>query len=248
MRIAVLSDIHANLPALEAVLDHAARGGTVDALWCLGDTVGYGPQPNECIARLREFPHLAVAGNHDHAAIGRLGTEEFNPYAAEAARWTARHLSAKSRSYLEGLPLTAREGPFTLVHGSLRDPIWEYLFSVEAALAHLKLQATPYSFVGHTHIPLVLEERGDAEGGVGVRQPQDTQRLELGAQRLILNPGGVGQPRDGDPRAAYALLEMDGDQPLVGFRRVAYDVGATQRLMQQAGLPAVLWQRLAHGR
>jgi predicted phosphodiesterase len=243
VRIAIVSDIHSNLPALEALLHHAEQGGRVDALWCLGDIVGYGPHPNECVALLRRYEHRAVAGNHDLAACGRMGTEEFNEAAAAAARWTADQLSTTARSYLEGLPPVVCEGEFTLVHGSLRWPEWEYLLSGEQAQAHFELQRTPYGLVGHSHLPFVCREEpapprlvaaGDGEG------------VALTEQRLILNPGSVGQPRDGDPRSGYALY--DSDARTVTYYRIEYDIAATQAAMQAARLPGWLIERLSYGR
>ena len=242
MRIAIVSDIHSNLPSFEAVLLHAEAGGRVDALWCLGDLVGYGPHPNECIAQLRRYEHRAVAGNHDLAACGRMGTEEFNEAAAAAAQWTAGQLSDAARAYLEELPLVVTEGDFTLVHGSLRWPEWEYLLSSEQAQAHLELQQTPYGLVGHSHLTFVCEEDAPPR----LRPTVDGERVELGSQRLILNPGSVGQPRDGDPRAAYALY--DSEARAVTYHRVEYDIGATQRAMEAARLPAWLSERLSYGR
>ena len=256
MRIAIVADIHANLPAFEAVLRHAEADGRIDALWCLGDTVGYGPHPNECLALLGRYEHRAVAGNHDLAACGRMGTEEFNEAATAAAQWTAKRLKESLRSYVQDLPLVLSEGDFTLVHGSLRWPEWEYLLSSEQAQAHLELQSTPYGLVGHSHLPFVCrEEEGKPppDGGpsgprhVGALVPAiDGQAVELGSQRLILNPGGVGQPRDGDPRAGYALY--DSEAGVVTFFRVEYDIAATQQAMEAAGLPHWLSERLSYGR
>jgi diadenosine tetraphosphatase ApaH/serine/threonine PP2A family protein phosphatase len=244
VRIAIVSDIHANLPAFEAVLRHAEAAGALGALWCLGDTVGYGPHPNECVALLRRYEHRAVAGNHDLAACGAMGTEEFNAAAAEAARWTATQLSAEAESYLRGLPLVACEGDFTLVHGSLRWPEWEYLLSSEQAQAQFELQRTPCSLVGHSHLPFVC--RAEPDGPPRLEPASDSERVQLGDERWILNPGGVGQPRDGDPRAGYALY--DGDEAAVTFHRVEYDIDATQRAMEAAGLPRWLSERLSYGR
>jgi predicted phosphodiesterase len=241
VRIAIVSDIHANLQAFEAVLAHAGR---VEALWCLGDTVGYGPHPNECVALLRSYEHLAVAGNHDLAACGQMATDDFNAAAAQAAHWTAEQLSTASRTFLTELPMVMMEGDFTLVHGSLRWPEWEYLLSSEQAQAHLELQQTPYSLVGHTHLPMVCES--DGASSPRLAPATDGQRVALGERRMILNPGGVGQPRDGDPRACYALY--DSDEACVTYHRVAYDIEATQAAMRAAGLPAWLIERLSSGR
>jgi diadenosine tetraphosphatase ApaH/serine/threonine PP2A family protein phosphatase len=232
------------LPAFEAVLRHAEDAGAVDSVWCLGDIVGYGPHPNECIALLRRYEHRVVGGNHDLAACGRMGTEEFNEAAAQAARWTAEQLTEDSCSYLKELPLVISEGDFTLVHGSLRWPEWEYLLSGEQAQAHFELQQTPYGLVGHSHIPFVCEERQGTP--LTLRPATYGERVELSSERLILNPGGVGQPRDGDPRAAYILYDTD-DRTLT-FSRVEYDIAATQQAMEASGLPRWLSERLSQGR
>jgi diadenosine tetraphosphatase ApaH/serine/threonine PP2A family protein phosphatase len=244
MRIAIVADVHANLAAFEAVLAHADSGGPVDAVWCLGDIVGYGPHPNECLALLRRYDHRVVAGNHDLAACGRMETDEFNEAAAEAAHWTARQLTDTQRAYLQELPLTASEGDFTLVHGSLRWPEWEYLLSSEQAQAHFELQSTPYSLVGHSHLLFVCEEQQDMPPAL--RPAVDGERVDLGDRRLIMNPGSAGQPRDGDPRVSYALY--DSDIRTITFHRVAYDIAATQQAMKAAGLPRWLSERLAVGR
>ena len=245
VRIAILSDIHSNLPAFEAVLRHAEAAGRVDALWCLGDTVGYGPHPNECIALLRRYEHRAVAGNHDLAACGKMGTEEFNEAAASAAHWTAEQLSVTARAYLHALPLVDCEGDFTLVHGSLRWPEWEYLLSSEQAQVQFELQRTPYSIVGHSHLPFVCRE-WSSEAPPVLLPAGESQRVELGDDRMILNPGSVGQPRDGDPRASYALY--DSDARAIRYHRVEYDIAATQQAMEAARLPRWLIERLSHGR
>ena len=240
MRILIVADVHSNLAAFGAVLIHA---GAIDRVWSLGDLVGYGPDPGACIALLRSYPHVCVVGNHDLAAAGSMGTAEFNPAAAEAAIWTAAHLNDDERAYLKGLPLTAEEEGFALVHGSLRDPVWEYLLSAEAAAAHLDRQGTPYGLVGHSHIPFIFE---DARHGLLMQPVVDGATVELGPTRFVANPGGLGQPRDADPRAAYAVLDTT-DRSLT-FHRVEYDIALTQARMQEAGLPAFLSERLSRGR
>ena len=246
MHIALLADIHANLAALHAALDHAEARHPVDRLWVLGDTVGYGPRPNECIALLRRYPHDAISGNHDLAALGRMETTWFNEPAAEAAAWTARSLSDESRQFLESLPEVVTSGEWTLVHGTLREPATEYLFSTSAATAHLDLQSTPFCAVGHTHIPTLAYVPPDALyatiGGV----PEGTVLDRGQEQPAVLNPGGIGQPRDGDPRSAYALLDTDAGT--VTFHRVPYDIAATQQAMTEAALPQRLIDRLSVGR
>jgi predicted phosphodiesterase len=253
MRIAIVSDIHANLPAFEAVLAHAESGGRIDAIWALGDIVGYGPHPNECIALLRSYEQRAVAGNHDLAAAGLMGTEEFNEDAAAAAIWTGEQLTPASKTYLTGLPKVLVESDFTLVHGSLRFPEWEYLLSTEQALVQFELQTTPYSIVGHSHLAFVCMERGEGpEGPSASTAPsalnavEDGQAVALSQYRSILNPGSAGQPRDGDPRVGYALY--DANSATVTWHRVTYDIEATQKSMEQARLPRWLIERLSYGR
>jgi diadenosine tetraphosphatase ApaH/serine/threonine PP2A family protein phosphatase len=249
MRIAIVSDVHANLAALEAVLRHAEAACAISAIWCLGDTVGYGPQPSECVARLRELGATLVAGNHDRAATGQMGVEEFNTDAATAALWTRDHLEEDTAAYLDSLPEVTQDPQreFTLVHGTLRWPLWEYLYSYEAARAHLERQETPFSLVGHTHVPMLAAEGAEFEHGCEMYYLEDGQSVPLPDDRkIVLNPGGVGQPRDGDPRAAYALY--DADARTVTVHRVEYDIGATQALMETAGLPRRLIDRLSVGR
>jgi diadenosine tetraphosphatase ApaH/serine/threonine PP2A family protein phosphatase len=244
VRIAILSDVHSNLPALDAVLRHAGADGAVDALWVTGDVVGYGAQPAEVLARLLEHNLVAVVGNHDLVACGGMDAEEFNSAAARAASWTRDHLDGAERECLAGLPSVHREGDFTLVHGSLRDPVWEYLLSAEQALVQLELQQTPYSVVGHSHIPFAFEDRPDQTPHV--RRVDGGTTLALGETRVIVNPGSVGQPRDGDPRAAYLLYD-DGAATLT-WHRVDYDIEAAQEAIVAAGLPSWLAHRLSEGR
>jgi predicted phosphodiesterase len=261
MRIAIIADVHANLVALEAVLRHAEAQGATDAFWCLGDIVGYGPEPAQCIARLRELGTLTVAGNHDRAGTGMMNTEEFNPDAATAALWTRSQLPQSDAAFLDALPeiayasseqdpslqAGASEADFTLVHGTLRQPIWEYLHSHEAALAHLQQQETPFSLVGHTHVPTLIAQGQEFPHGCEIYHVEDGTRFRLSRERkLVINPGGVGQPRDGDPRAAYAVYDTESET--VTLHRLEYDIEATQRLMEAAGLPRRLIQRLALGR
>ena len=243
MRALLIADLHANLDAFEAVLRNAQAVGAIDALWCLGDIVGYGAEPEACIDLLRSYPHEAIAGNHDLAAIGAISTIDFNPHAAAAARWTAETLGAQSKAWLASLPrvlVVAEE--FTLTHGSLVDPVWEYLVFAEAAAEHLHRQQTPYGFVGHSHLPLVFVEAGEGRRPVA----RDATMLALDGTRFVANPGSGGQPRDGDPRAAYAIVDTNASQ--VSFRRVEYDIASTQRKIRAAGLPEVLASRLTVGR
>jgi diadenosine tetraphosphatase ApaH/serine/threonine PP2A family protein phosphatase len=244
VRIAITSDIHANLAALEAVL---ADAGPVDGIWNTGDAVGYGPQPRECIARLREAGAVWVAGNHERAATGAISTDEFNPAAAEAAQWTAAQISREEKAFLDALPETIQESNFTLCHGTLRDPIWEYLSDLETARAQLSLQRTPFAFVGHTHVPALVTERVNGAEGCELGRLWDGEVVELtGQARIVLNPGSVGQPRDGDKRASYGVY--DSDAATFTLHRVEYDIARTQKLMEDAGLPDWLIERLAIGR
>jgi predicted phosphodiesterase len=240
LRVAVVSDIHSNLVALQAVLEDAA---SVDSVWCLGDTVGYGPEPEACVRTLNQRPHVAVAGNHDWAAVGKIGTEDFNPVAAAALHWTIGRLSPEAKEYLELLPQRRVEGTFTLVHGSPRDPIWEYLLSARAAAANFDYFSTPCCLVGHTHVASYFLLR-DGRVEAGYAEADFELRLAAPA-RFILNPGSVGQPRDDNPLSSYLLL--DTEQQTAAWRRVAYDIAATQREMAQHGLPSPLIERLASG-
>jgi diadenosine tetraphosphatase ApaH/serine/threonine PP2A family protein phosphatase len=243
VRTLIVADVHANLEALEAVIRDAEDGGAIDSVWCLGDVVGYGADPGACIDLLRSFPLLAVAGNHDLAAAGLLATDDFNAMASVAAHWTADRLTDEQRAWLAGLPSAATEGDFSLVHGSFVDPVWAYLVSEVEARDHFALQTTPYCLVGHSHHPLLFAR---VRAGVkGLRLEQGDVVL-LEGSTFVANPGSCGQPRDGDPRAAYALLESDRRE--LGFRRVDYDIRRTQAKILAAGLPAFLAERLALGR
>ncbi len=246
MLVAVISDIHANLEAFEAVI---ADWGHVDAVWCLGDVVGYGPDPAACLRRLREMTDVVIAGNHDWAATGRLSTLEFNEYAAAAAAWTRDQLTSEECDYLDQRELVVTAGEFTLAHGSPRDPIWEYIVSDEDARENFAYFEGPACLVGHSHIAIAFSTtREDLLNLLAPRTelPRYDQPIKLGSRRHIVNVGSVGQPRDGNPRARYVLL--DTDQRVYVRRQVAYDVTATQEKMRRAGLPAPLWQRLSIGR
>jgi len=240
MRLAVLSDIHSNLTALEAVL---ADIPDVDQIWCLGDTVGYGPEPNEVIALLRDRDARAVLGNHDGAALGSVDITWFNPDAAAAIIWTAGVLTDDSLGYLAGLQTIETDGDLTAVHGSPRDPIWEYIVSPGVALANMAAFSTRWCLFGHTHLPVIYAEEGSGMTGlppvVGEIQP-------LPDGRALINPGSVGQPRDGNRDASYLVLDLDAHT--AEFRRVAYDIAQTQARMRKVGLPTWLIERLAEGR
>jgi diadenosine tetraphosphatase ApaH/serine/threonine PP2A family protein phosphatase len=243
MRCLVLSDIHSNLEAFQAVLDSA---GPVDQAWCLGDTVGYGPDPNACVELLRSRPNLCIAGNHDWATVGKLDLNEFNSDAREANLWNRRQLTPENLAFLEALPETLVEGPFTLAHGSPCHPIWEYLIYPSTARAAFDCFRTRYGFVGHTHVPVIFRlARGKGNDRCELDLPLYDRREALGPDRLILNPGGVGQPRDGDPRASYLLLDLE--TLTVEYRRAEYPFEKTQAKMRRHNLPARLIVRLGYG-
>jgi predicted phosphodiesterase len=241
MRVAVVSDIHSNLHALEAVLA-AIEAEAPDELWCLGDLVGYGPRPNECCAAIAERADVCLAGNHDLAVQGTIDLEEFHGDAAIAARWTRDVLEPGAKELLDRLAPEGAAHGVALYHGSARDPIWEYVLDDEGARATLELADSPIILVGHSHVALrIVQSEDELSGGIA---PAGTE-LELGGFRVLLNPGSVGQPRDGDPRAAYLVLDLDAQR--ASFRRVEYNVDRTQREMREAGLPEMLAARLELG-
>jgi diadenosine tetraphosphatase ApaH/serine/threonine PP2A family protein phosphatase len=240
MRVAVLSDIHSNAQALEAVLDSL---GSVDQVWVLGDIVGYGGQPDEVVARLEAAGVLAVQGNHDAAVLGRISTHTFNDFARDAVVWTAATIAPGTRAWLASLPERRVEADATLVHGSPRDPLWEYLDSVPTARAALGAFQTLTCLVGHTHVPAAFR---DEAGRVAALPVGDGTRLQLDGRRCILNPGSVGQPRDGDPRACAMLIDTASEE--VAWSRVAYPVAEAQATIRARGLPGLLADRLAVGR
>jgi diadenosine tetraphosphatase ApaH/serine/threonine PP2A family protein phosphatase len=241
VRAAVISDIHGNLHALEAVLTDILREGA-DEVWCLGDVVGYGPHPNECCALVRERAALCLCGNHDLAVVGGLDISDFSGDAALAARWTQGVLSAENADWLRSLrPSGEREG-VELYHGSPRDPVWDYVLSDEIATASLRLTVAPVVLVGHSHVALALWlEEGQLDGG---QAPPGTE-LPLADRRSLLNPGSVGQPRDGDARAAWLLLDLAAGT--ASFRRTPYDISGAQADARAAGLPETLAARLKAG-
>jgi predicted phosphodiesterase len=243
MRILVISDIHANLVALDSVL--ADAGTDYQAVWCLGDVVGYGPNPNECVQRVRQLPGLTcLVGNHDKAALGEIDLNVFNGEARRAIHWTQAVMTEDSADYLRSLEAQTQHGEFWLAHGSPRQPIWEYILDRYIARDNMAYFTTPYCLVGHTHVPVIFREN---ETGRECYEevPDYGQPRQLGEERLIINPGSVGQPRDGNPEAAYALLDTDAG--VWHYRRTAYDVAETQDRMHAAGLPERLVRRLAQG-
>jgi predicted phosphodiesterase len=247
MRVAILSDVHANLEAVEVVLADIRRR-ECDRLLCLGDFVGYGPNPNECLDLLTPLlDGRHVAGNHDWAAVGKLDITFFNPYAQEAIRWTQRMLRPAAARYLTVLPTEwSHDGPlpFLAVHASPRDPIEEYVTDAQIAQENFRERAFDVCFHGHTHIPAVYIAQGDVVGGDAFR-PDEEVRLDP-TLRYLINVGSVGQPRDGDPRASYAVL--DTAAATVRLIRLPYPLERTQEKMLREGLPPVLAERLSLGR
>ncbi len=243
-RVLVLADIHSNIIALDAVLQDAHERGGFDRVWVLGDIVGYGPEPTECIRRVRELGCVCVAGNHDLGVVGSVPLDAFNMDAALACRWTRDVLSASDIAWLGNLPFESVESMCYLVHGSPREPVWEYIMTVDQAEAVLKdVKMARHCLVGHTHQPALYAV---CSRGKGHAQPvADGAVVALEKGRYLINPGSVGQPRDGDPRAAYAVYDSDANT--VVFRRVSYDVGAVSAAILLRGLPRRLAARLHVG-
>jgi diadenosine tetraphosphatase ApaH/serine/threonine PP2A family protein phosphatase len=241
MTILVISDIHANLTALEAVL---ADVGDYEAVWCLGDVVGYGPDPSECINRVRGLPGLVcLTGNHDAAVIGQIDINAFNAEARESIEWQRGAIDAEGMAFLRDLREKEVVGHVTLAHGSPRNPVWEYILDGRVARRNFDYFSTPYCIVGHTHVPFVFQLK-DGNPGPVPKLLEASERLVL-TPRALLNPGSVGQPRDRDPRAAYALF--DPEKETWECRRVTYDIASVQERIQKAGLPFRHAQRLMEG-
>jgi predicted phosphodiesterase len=237
----VLSDIHANLHALEAVFG-AIESETPDEVWFLGDLLGYGPRPNRCRALIEPVAAISLVGNHDLGALERIGLDFFSPEAATSARWTKTVLEPESEAFLTSLEPAGERAGVGLYHGSPRDPVWEYVLSAEIALGSLLAVENQLVIVGHSHVPLAIWYDGETiEGGIA----EGGSEVELGEKRWLLNPGSVGQPRDGDPRAAWLLLDLDAGR--ASFRRTEYPIGKTQAELRDRGLPEALAVRLEHG-
>ena len=242
MKYLVIADVHSNLEAFQAVLEDANNHGGFGHVWCLGDVVGYGPDPSACISLLKTLDPVCVCGNHDLAAVGKIDIGDFNSDAARANRWTSGRLTGDDRDFLLGLPEVLVQDDFTLVHGSPRFPLWEYIAHAFTASDNFRCFDTKYCLVGHTHVPFVFEQDEILvnEGYMG-----DDDILKMGERRLIINPGGVGQPRDGNPCASYAIFNSE-DRALYHYR-VSYDVESTQARMEKEGLPEFLITRIARG-
>jgi len=242
MRYGIFSDVHSNIAALDSVLQ-ACASEQIDKFFCVGDIVGYGAEPEECLARLRELPVIAIAGNHDWAVAGRISPAAFSPDAREAVSWTADRLDLDSLGFLGGLRLVYSDHPLTFVHGTLNDPSdFYYLSDLSSAAGTFALLQTPLCFVGHTHVAGIYSQ--DKDGRI-TAEPAGSVVLAESA-RYIVNTGSVGQPRDRDPRAAYCVF--DTVQNKVEIKRVAYDVESARRAIREAGLPGFLGDRLLQGR
>lgn len=245
MRVLIISDIHANLTALQAVIEHA---NDPDAVWCLGDLVGYGPDPNECVELVVELiarlPNsLSLIGNHDQAVLGEIPLSRFNTDAGAVVAWTQEKLSDQNQAFLNTLPSKVTLDNYTLAHGSPNQPVWEYILDPNTADRNFEAFSTDYCFVGHSHLPIIFQ-RPFQDSFALSRTVQWHEPLQL-KPRMILNPGSVGQPRDGDPRSSYGILDTDA-QSWAMFR-VEYDVKGVQERILEAGLPERQALRLMAG-
>jgi|SRR5450830_25827 len=241
MRVAVISDVHSNLHALEAVRREIEREQP-DEVWNLGDSVGYGPRPSECCEILRRLASISLVGNHDLAAIGRLHLDSFSPVAAEAALWTREHLSESASAYLAALEPSGNVPGCELYHGSPREPVWSYVLRAANAADTFSLSTEPLVLVGHSHFALAASL---VEGQLGFDLASGETMVDLSFGRWLLNPGSIGQPRDGDPRSAYLMLDLDAGR--AEFKRVDYEIERTQAEIRQLGLPEQLASRLSRG-
>ncbi len=242
-RVAFISDIHSNLVALNAVLDDLKQFNII-GVWNLGDAIGYGPEPNGVIQRLVEIKATCVLGNHDAASIGIIDTKNFNPIAKQAIDWTAAQINDTHREWLKKLPRIHEQHDWIVTHGTLRSPLWEYLIEKNTILAHFSIQKNRFSAVGHTHLPAITSL--DEQGEISTTRPLENNTImKPNGLKVCLNPGSVGQPRNGDPRASYALADLTTGE--VEFRRVVYDLKKTQQAIRKNRLPEWLALRLENG-
>ncbi len=244
MRVAILTDIHSNLPALQAVLSSIEETG-IERRWCLGDVVGYGAQPDECTRLVSESCELSLVGNHDLAVVGEISTEVFSASAAAAVEWTRANSETSTIDYLKALQPKDTEREVGLYHASPRDPVWEYVLAVDQARECMEEQSARVSLIGHSHVALWFSDGNGPPGGDGGGQAEDGKEIDLSEQRWLLNPGSVGQPRDGDPRGAW--LELDTEKWTAIYHRVAYDIDGAAEAIRDAGLPELLADRLYLG-
>ena len=241
MKYAIISDIHGNLEALNEVLTEIDKGG-VDSILCLGDIVGYGPNPNECVAIVKERADIALAGNHDYAPLGKIDISYFNPWARSAIEWTAKELTQESVDYLLSLPLKIELEGFTIVHSTPNNPEeWNYIVTIGDAVKNFRDFDTRVCFIGHSHVPMIVCLNGNDDYRVVDENPLQLDE----SKRYIINIGSVGQPRDLDPKAAYAL--WDSVERTYELCRVEYDIAETQRKIRASYLPDFLADRLQSG-
>ena len=240
MRVAIISDIHGNLPALESVLE-GIDGAGVDEIWCLGDVVGYGAQPDACTDLVRDRCDICLVGNHDLAVLGKLDISAFSSAAATAARWTAENCKESTVEFLAGLEAEGEREEIGLFHASPRDPVWEYVLSLEQADECLDVAERRLNLIGHSHVALFFSRNSQVRGA----QAGADASLDLSESSWLINPGSVGQPRDGDPRAAW--LEFDTGEAAARYRRVEYDIDRAAEPIVEAGLPGHLADRLYVG-
>ncbi len=238
MKYGIISDIHSNYAALKVVLNELVG---VDKIICAGDIVGYGPQPNECIKTFKDYRIQSVVGNHDLACIGRKELNWFNDYAISALIWTEGILTDENKKYLSSLPEIIKKSDFIVVHGSLRDNINEYIFNEDEANATFELLNERLCFVGHTHLPCIFRQNNQIT--IGIIEDFDTIKLD-DHKKNIVNPGSVGQPRDGNPKASFAIFDSVTEE--ITLRRVEYPIEETQQLMKEAKLPQFLINRLKY--
>jgi len=244
MRVAAITDVHANLPALESVLG-AIEEAEIEEIWCLGDVLGYGVQPDACADLVRERCAVCLVGNHDLAVLGELDVASFSEAAAAAVAWTRDNVAESTLEFLRGLRASGERAGFGLFHASPRDPIWEYVLSAEQAEAGMDSHPNRIGLIGHSHVALFFARPEAQEGEARGAQASDGALLDLSQGSWLLNPGSAGQPRDGDPRAAW--LEIDTEAETACFHRITYDVARAAESIVAAGLPARLGERLRTG-
>ena len=243
MRLAIVSDIHGNLPAFEAVLGAIDESGA-DEVWCLGDVIGYGAQPDECTRLVSERCALSLVGNHDLAVLGDIEVSAFSPAAADAVKWTQGNVAAETLDFLRNLEAADESRDVALYHASPRDPVWEYVLWPDQAGECMELQSTRVSLIGHSHVALFFVDP-DTDAEVRGAHAEGGSRMEIGEGRWLINPGSVGQPRDGDPRAAW--LELDTEGWAITYRRTEYEIDRAAEAISAAGLPGHLANRLYAG-
>jgi diadenosine tetraphosphatase ApaH/serine/threonine PP2A family protein phosphatase len=244
VRVAILTDIHSNLPALEAVLAAIDEAG-IERKWCLGDVVGYGAQPDQCAKLVSDRCELSLVGNHDLAVTGEISTDVFSASAAAAVEWTRANSESSTIDFLKTLKPESSEHEVGLYHASPRDPVWEYVLAVDQARECMDVQSARVSLIGHSHVALWFSDGAGPPGGDGGGQAEEGREINLSEQRWLLNPGSVGQPRDGDPRAAW--MDLDTDEWKATYRRVEYDIDRAAEAIRDAGLPELLADRLYVG-